>query len=201
MPTVLEIKNRALARLGQDKITDEGATTVVPTLLRDHYDSCRLQLLRSHPWNFAMKREPLTQDNDQPAFGPRYRYVLPPGYVSVVKAAADSEGFRRIDSFTVEHGYLMTYSETAYLLYVFDYDDPDDWDYVFTEAVVCLLASRVAVPLGRSDLQGVLIQELEQVVLPKANLFNAWEDRSNENNPVMQFINEATINRMNFSNI
>lgn len=196
--TALDICNRALTRLGQAQITNLEATTVVPTLCRQHYDSVRVQLLRSHPWNFAIKREPLAQHNDQPRFGDRFQYHLPPGCVSVVAAFSDINGCHRIDRFSIEHGEFLTSHEQAYLVYVHDYTDPTYWDAVFTEAVVCQLAARIAVPLGREEIMPTLIQELEQVILPKAMLYNAWEDSSNENNPVIGFINGATINNTGY---
>lgn len=196
--TRLDICNRALARLGQAQITDFDALTVVPKLCKQHYDSVRLQLLRSHPWNFAMKREPLAQHNDEPRFGPTYQYHLPPGCVSAVAAYSDLEGRCRIDRFSIENGELLTNHEEVYLLYVHDYTDPTYWDSVFTEAVVVQLAARMAVPLGKEEIVPTLIQELEQIILPKAMLYNAWEDNSNENNPVMDFVNGAAINRAGY---
>lgn len=196
MATVLDICNRALTRLGQYTITDINGNSTAPRLCKQHYDSVRLQLLRAHPWNFAMKREPLAQHNDAPRFGPAFQYHLPPGCVSAVAAFYDLDGRIRIDRFSIENGELLTDSDQCYLLYVHDYTDPAYWDPVFTEAVVVQLAARIAVPMGREDIMPTLIQELEQVIMPKAMLYNAWEDSSNENSPVMDFINGATINRV-----
>jgi len=194
--TKLEVCNRALGRLGQVMISDFDALTVVPTACRQFYDSCRLQLLRAHPWNFAMKREPLAQMNDEPRFGPTQQYLLPPGCVSALDCYTDIDGRCKIDRFSVENGRLLTDHENCYLLYVHDYTDPTSWDSVFTEAMVCFLASQLAVKLtGDQSLRVALLQELDQVIIPKATLYNSWEDSSNENNPVQDFMNGAAINR------
>lgn len=196
----LDICNRALGRIGQAMITDYDALTVVPTTCRQHYDSCRLQLLRAHPWNFAMKREPLAQMNDEPRFGPHYQYLLPPGCVTAHACYEDIDGRIKIDRFSIENGRLLTNRENCYLLYVHDYTDPTKWDAVFTEALVCLLASRIAVKLvGDLNVAQALGQELDQVIMPKAVLYNAWEDMSNENSPVLEFMNGANINRASYA--
>ena len=198
--TNTDIANRALSRLSQTAITSIDAPYTVEKLCKSHFESVRQQLLRSHPWNFALRREPLGQRNDQPRFGPRFEYQLPPGYIGAISAFADLEGRCKIDRFDIENGFLMTDHEEVYLLYVEDKIDPTTWDASFTEGVVLLLASRICVPItGDPVFAQSLLSELEQVVMPKAMLYNAREDMSNENSPVSQFVNGATINRVHQS--
>lgn len=198
--TPTDIANRALARLGQAQITDLAANTVVPTYCRTAYEPVRLQLLRSHPWNFAIRREPLGLFTSDSRFGPKRAFFLPPGYISTVAAWADINGCAKIDKYSIEGEFFVTWEEQVYLLYVQDMADPTLWDSVFQEAVVLTLASRIAKQITGDAAQAqALLSEVEQLVMPKAMLYDARDDTSNENSPVCDFINTATINRVHQS--
>lgn len=195
--TETDIANRALSRLGQTQITSIADTTVVPTYCRTHFASVRQQLLRSHPWNFAVRREALARFNDDPRFGPRHAFILPPSYLDAIQAWADIEGYCKIERYSIEEGFLLANTESAYLLYVEDILDPTYWDSTFTECAVLMLASRIAKQItGDASLAQALLSEVEQIWLPKAMLYNAREDTSTANSAISRFIGESDINRV-----
>lgn len=198
--TETDICNRALARLGQTQITNISANATVEGYCRGHFAPLRQELLRSHPWNFALRREPLALRVDQPRFGPLYQFELPPGYIHTVDAFTDMEGLCKIDRFFIEEGYFRTNFETANLLYVEDKTDPTTWDAGFANAFSLTLAARLAVQIKNDQSTAqLLLQEVEQLAMPKAMLYNAREDTSNENSPVANFINGADINRAHYA--
>lgn len=56
-----EICNSALQKLGAEDITSLSDTTRRAVLCNRQYNKIRLKLLRSHPWNFAIKRAILSR--------------------------------------------------------------------------------------------------------------------------------------------
>lgn len=199
MATNTDIANRALSRLSQTQIDDIAATTVVPTIVRTHFVPLRQEMLRSHPWNFAIRREPLARTVNAPRFGPLYEFLLPPNYLMTVAAFIDMEACVKIDRYSIENNLFLGSMETANLLYVEDKEDPTDWDPSFTEAFVVMLAARCCVQIkGDAQMAMNLLQEAKQIEIPEAMLYNAREDTSNENSPVHDFINGADINRSGY---
>lgn len=67
--TSTEICNKALAHLGDARISDFHEVSVAAEKCRTHYDHERDSLLRLHRWNFARARTLLTRLVQKPAFG------------------------------------------------------------------------------------------------------------------------------------
>lgn len=64
MSTDLNILNSALAKLGQEKVSAYPDTTTARGIaLSEQYPKVLKKLLRSHPWNFAMKRTKVSISN------------------------------------------------------------------------------------------------------------------------------------------
>lgn len=199
MATNTDIANRALSRLSQSQITSIDDPYVVEGIVRTHFVPLRQEMLRSHPWNFAIRREPLARTVNAPRFGPLYEFLLPPNYLMTVAAFIDMEAIVKIDRYSIENNLFLGSMETANLLYVEDKEDPTDWDPSFTEAFVVMLASRMCVQIkGDAQFAMNLLQEAKQMEIPEAMLYNAREDTSNENSPVYDFINGADINRSGY---
>ena len=63
----VDIANRALIRLGLQQITAFSDSKQSATVLNSHFDEWKKELLRSHPWNFAIARNTLhTPDSLDP---------------------------------------------------------------------------------------------------------------------------------------
>lgn len=138
MASSVEICNRALIRLGADTITALDEDSVEARICNIVFDAIRKDLLRSHPWNFAVKRAILAQVTDDPEFGFFYRYSLPSDYLMVIDLDTDT------DPFKVEGGYLLTDSDEVNLTYVADITDTGLFDSMFTT----LFSIRIALEVG-----------------------------------------------------
>ena len=65
-----EICNLALQEVGAQRILSLNDDTVEAKLCKDFYSNVRDELLRSHPWKFAIKRVALAEvSGSTPAFG------------------------------------------------------------------------------------------------------------------------------------
>jgi hypothetical protein len=61
----LNVSNRALGLMGANKITALNDTTKKEAIAcNDNVDECKRELLRMHPWNFAIKRKKITPFQD-----------------------------------------------------------------------------------------------------------------------------------------
>ncbi len=179
-----EICNRALGRLGQERIlaiTDEGAAGRACQL---HFSGTRDEVLRSHRWNFATERGVLTRLSEAPAFGWLYQYSLPVDYIRALEVNGTEDG--KGCPWTVEAGRLLTNEATVNLVYIRRETLVSKWDSLFQEAMTLKLAMKLATVLRGSAAQVAdLGQEYERVTAPLARRVDANEGR--ERRPLRPF--------------
>lgn len=77
MATDVSMCSNALLMLGDDAIADFNEDNKRTTLCVNLYPQVRLAVLRSHPWNCAIKRDLLAPDALAPLFDFAYQYSLP----------------------------------------------------------------------------------------------------------------------------
>lgn len=89
--------------------------------------------------------------------------------------------------------------DTVQLDYVQFVDQPEDWDPLFTAALVTLLASRMARAITGSDgMESNLRQIYETVDLPAARCADGHDTQSGENHPLRDMLNGALTLRGDF---
>ena len=84
MATEVDICNIALTNLGEPKVVSLTENSERARLCNLRYPDVRDAVLRSHPWNCAMKRAQLTRTTSTPAFGYLYEYSLPADLLRVI---------------------------------------------------------------------------------------------------------------------
>jgi hypothetical protein len=156
-----EICNMALTRLGHDVISalDEGSVTA--DLCNLFYATTRDSLLRAHLWNFSIKRVDLASTDAEPAFGYTYEFPLPSDCLRVLRTESEEEGVnaeyrieRRVNG---EATAVYTDDDTCAIEYVSRVTDVAQFDPLFTDALVLLLANKMAYKLTQN---GALLKEL-----------------------------------------
>lgn len=73
----VDICNLALAHIGQAEITSLDENNKPARICKRFYPAARDDVLREHPWNFALKRVALPADVETPVFGFALQYTLP----------------------------------------------------------------------------------------------------------------------------
>lgn len=154
MPSVVQICNIALTRIGQSQLIDSlSEQSLAAQLCTLHYEACRDELLRDFPWPFATKRVTLA-DIGSPPDGWSYRYRYPqdcllarhvtlPGVRQptsaqrVPFAVVNAEGGRAI----------LCDQSPAELVYVARVDDTTYFDPLFVSALAWRLAAELATGL------------------------------------------------------
>ncbi len=90
------VYNLCLGRLGVGQSVGAPTENSVPAKTCNRfYDQCRQEVLRSFPWGFALRAQPLALVADQTFPGWSYVYQYPSGCL-FMRAVADSAGIRQV---------------------------------------------------------------------------------------------------------
>lgn len=205
MPTSsTTIANYALGILGSKRISDiNDEDSKNARFCKLHYDQCRRELLRSHRWNFALRRATLSQHAAAPDWGFDYQYPLPSDFIRLDAVNEISIwATQKADWFEIESGMdasdneigtvLLINTDTVRIRYVADITDVTRFDPLFTRCISVLLASRCARALTGSDSrERELMEQYETIDLPNARQVDGAEVNSGENPPIIDAISRS----------
>jgi hypothetical protein len=159
MASNVEIANRALTKIGANRIISLTDNTKEGRTVNSMYAIVRDAELRARTWRFAIKRAQLAALAAAPEFGFAYQYRAPADCLRVVDVgefypAADMSDYVGSDTSTYayENGVILT-DEAAplKLRYVARIEDPTLFDALFVEAFACKLAMEMAEPITQSS--------------------------------------------------
>lgn len=139
------ICSNALLNLGDSPINDftEGDRG---TLAKNLFPTVRDWLLRSHPWNCAVKRVILAPLVAAPAFDYTHQFLLPDDWLRTL--VVGEEGVQL--DYKVEGGKILANTDTLPLVYVFRNTEPATWDTVLVEVMVHAMAWKMAYAITKS---------------------------------------------------
>jgi hypothetical protein len=176
--TSTEICNKALAHLGDARISDFHEVSVAAEKCRTHYDHERDSLLRLHRWNFARARTLLTRLVQKPAFGWAFQYAMPADCLRVLEFNGVESGLDHDDHFELEGGRLLTDAGEGWLVYTKRVTDASLYDVLFCDALAYKLAAALCKEITNSNSEkGALLQMFERS-LRDAGWTDAVETRS-----------------------
>ena len=170
--TETNIANQALLALGELVITDiDSDTTKRATTMKELFDIKRNYLLRKYDWKFAITREELIYDGDEPVYEWSYRFKLPADYIKLI------EIYPSYTKYNIESNYILVNSdEPLYIRYTREVTDPDEMDAAFIEAFAALLAREAAISLCDSIRKQTKMDELFEDKLADARFSGSIED-------------------------
>lgn len=163
------ICNRALIRIGADTITSIDEDSKEARIMNILYDQVRQELLRSHIWNFALRREILAADSTSPDFQWLFQYPLPADCLRVVGLHDP------ISVFKVENGKIMSDDDGIYLIYISDVEDPQEFDVTFITMFSLKLALEAAYNLTNSTTLTNQLQQEFIIARREAKQYDAQE--------------------------
>lgn len=166
----VEVANSALIKLGADTILSLDDDVKGAKLIKKQLPLLRDELLRSHPWNFAIKRVELAEDVTAPISGFTNQYVLPQDVLRVLTVndgtIGDSAEFTNrvaIHPYTIENNRrLLAELNPLFIKYVAKVTAVNLWDVNFVE----VLALRIAADIAYAMTQSTTVQ---------SGLFNAYQ--------------------------
>lgn len=160
-----EIVNQALARVGAKTVMSIDDDTKGAAAARNAWAATIDEVARSGEWNCLKKRAELARLADAPAFEWSYQYQLPVDLLALLEVNGVTWHGEPQDEWEIEGRVLLTDAEQALVRYVARVDDTAQWDALFTNAVVVLLAAKLAVPIRQDEqLMQALMQEYQRVL-------------------------------------
>jgi hypothetical protein len=174
MPSVVDICNRALQKLGASRIISLSDDTVSGRACNVAYESVRDRELRRHPWNFAITRESLASEVATPEYGYDYQYPLPSDCIRVLPND-QNEGTYEI-AYKIEGRKLLSNSSgPIYLRYISKVSDTTLFDTLFVEVLACAMAMEMCEELTQSNSKRQLAAEEYKALILEARRTNAFE--------------------------
>lgn len=179
MASEVDIANRALQKLGAERITSLTQNSENARAANLCYTSIRDAELRAHPWNFAIKRAQLAADSTAPAFGFSYSYTLPSDCLRLLPPDV-SVNYNTHD-WQIEGRKILT-DEGAPLQvrYIKREEDPNQYDSLFIECLSAKIAIELCEQLTQSNGKGQAARDDYIRAIREARKMNAFENISAE---------------------
>lgn len=174
MTTAVSICSNALLMLGAQTINsfNDAANLDRAKLCSNLYPTVRNKLLRSHPWNCAVKRLLLAPDASAPVFGYSYQFQLPTDCLRVLEVGS---GGAQID-YLIEGRQILTDAASIELRYVFLNADENSWDEALVHLATLAMAARIAYAVTQSaSMEQTRTQEF-QMALREAKAIDGQEE-------------------------
>jgi hypothetical protein len=183
MASVIQVANRALTKLGSARITSIDDDVKAARSIKSCFDDVRDDELRSHRWQFAMKRTSLAALSTAPEFGYEYQYQVPTDFLKIdmvddrfPSAVMDNYIGAEYLDWALEGNLILTdIGAPLKLRYVAQVTDPNGWDPNFREALACRLAAELAEDLTQSNEKRRLAWEEYKRAITQAIRSNAIE--------------------------
>ena len=170
-----DICSQALLRIGQQPIGDISEQSNEAIVCRKFYEQTVNELLRQHPWNFAIENRNLSASattSTNSAY--EYSYPLPADCLRVLSV------YEYDYPWCIEGKNLLISSDDPEIKYIKRVTDsgifPDD----FIEALVLKLAGKICIPLTKDKSQQKLLYEEYEMTLGRAKAADAQENSYQE---------------------
>lgn len=159
MASQVSICNLALLKFGEITIDSIDDSTKEARACKALWDIVRDNLIYQFPWNFAAKRETLTQLSTEPDFEYDYEYSLPSDCLRAWEMY-DSDS-----NWVIEGGKLLTDDDDVELKYISKVTDVSKFVPSFQTCLATALAAELTVKLGESkSLRLQYLQELNMLL-------------------------------------
>tara|TARA_R100001594_G_scaffold2889_2_gene11195 strand:+ start:303 stop:869 length:567 start_codon:yes stop_codon:yes gene_type:complete len=167
--TETSICNSALIKIGADRINSLTETNKRAQLCNEQYSKVRDEVLRSHPWNFAITRAEFAQLSTTPAFGYTYHFSIPSDCLRILNLSDETIEWKQ------EGNKLLTDSATVKARYIKRVTAPAEFDSFFIEALALRLAADLSYSLVQSTTLSSLMTQQYEKHLAFARSYDAQE--------------------------
>lgn len=151
MASKVSIANRALTKLGAERVLLLEDDTQQARTLNSMFDDVRDAEIRRHRWKFAIKRAELIALADGPGWGYRFQYPLPNDYLGLIQVGEQYVRMGRQAPWSVEAGNILTNLQAPLRIrYLSRVENPGLFDPLFVEVLACKLALEACETLTQS---------------------------------------------------
>lgn len=172
MTTAVSICSNALLMLGAQPINSFDEALDRARLASNLYPTVRDDLLRSHPWNCAVKRVVLAPLVAAPAFDYSYQFALPADWLRTLQVGDYGDEIE----YRTEGLNLLANVTALKLRYVFRNEVEATWDSKLVHVATLAMAARMAYGITQSaSLEQTRLQEF-QMALKQAKAIDGQDD-------------------------
>lgn len=177
--------NQALGRIGSPHVMDiDDADSKSARICKETFEVVVREVGRASDWNSLKERVELARLTATPAFGWAYQYQLPANFISLVELNGLCVTGQLGDNWEIEGQVLLTDAAEAKVRFIGYNERVHEWDPLLINAVVVLLAAKIALPVRQdAELAASLLNEYERVALPAARMKNGNERKRKRFNP------------------
>jgi hypothetical protein len=170
MASAVEIVNNALVQLGATPIDSFQSSQKHAIAANTIYNLSRRSLLRSHPWNFAIKRSGILAPlSTAPKSRYNYQYQIPNDCIRLLTVLKTAD-------YKVEGDRILTDETNLQIKYVSDVSDTNLFDDSFTNLLMLKLKADLAYTVTNDrEMKKLAIREYENA-LQIAMYHDASED-------------------------
>jgi hypothetical protein len=154
MTAETDIVNVALRLIGAQPITSLSDGTKSANAADDIYTELLDDVLRTHNWNFATKRQKLARSSTAPAFEFDYAYAVPSDWLKTVSVHDNDAGTGTLfyrEELVADQRVICTSASEVYLRYIGRVTDPNLMPADFRRVFQTALARDLAVPVASSN--------------------------------------------------
>ena len=172
MPSVVDICNRGLQRLGADRITSITEDSPNARDCNSLYEMVRDAELRAHPWSFAVKRASLPKDAVTLTGAYANQYTFP---ADMLRLLPGDIAYNDID-YKIEGRTVITHEGAPLKIrYVAAVSDTGLFDSLFVEALSARIAVELNEKITQSNSKGTQAREDYKQAIRVARQANAFE--------------------------
>lgn len=205
MASETDIANLALNLLVEGTITSiDDTESNLARSIKTVFDQERDKLLERSRWRFAKKQTALSKLSETPAYKWTGVYQLPADFIKLIEIDR-VDAWNPEEYFDIMEGkklYMFreedyeTASDTVEIEYVFQATDTTTYSPLFIDALAHAIAARIARKVTGSDNKaGMLLEQLEKVILPEAQKQNLSQIFTGKNHTIRTIIAGSFLRR------
>lgn len=165
----IQIVNSALNKLGAELISSFNDQTKQARIAKTQYPILRDEVLRSHPWNFAIKKAELAVLNETPVFEYTVASQIPGDSLRILNVnIANYE-------FAIEGRKLYSNFSPVQIRYIYRNETVAEYDANFVEALAYRIAADMAYPLVQSRQLSQDMMSAYEMFVSRARSFDSQE--------------------------
>lgn len=181
MASKVSIANRALTKLGAERILLLEDENQQARVMKSMFDDVRDSEIRRHRWKFAIKRVELVALATAPLFGYRNQFPLPNDYIGLVQVGEHYARTGQQALWSVEGGNILTNLPAPLRIrYQARIENTGLFDPLFVEVLSCKLAMEACETLTQSGTKYQAAADAYQFAIREAVRQDAIENPPDE---------------------
>jgi len=178
----VEIANLALQKLGASRIDAFDQDTPNARSIDSAYALTRDRLLRTHPWNFAIKRASVAAKASNTVWGDLKQYPLPNDFLRFLRGTEAGTGDEERERYWKREGDSVVTEDSSPLQfrYIAQITDPAQFDSLFVDLLATTLAYELCEEITQSTSKKDTLAFDRQNIIIEARRVNAIENPSQD---------------------